>query len=134
MHGYGRLFGRTTKKISPTSWWDPDGLGVRFCSGRSPTLQIDQLRENELWANCKGNWLLLLEALKVSASPRQNSSPVRVLMFLLLAVARRNLTKLSRQSATTLRAFKATSRTWPTSIGSMRASTRRAELMSSSPM
>jgi hypothetical protein len=64
----------------------------------------------------------------------QNSSPVRVLMSLLLAVAKRNLNKPYRQSAATSPAFKATLRIWPTSIVSASASKRRAELMFSSPM
>src|SRR5258707_14441103 len=53
----------------------------------------DQQRENARWVNCRGKWLSLLAALKVLASPRQDSSPMRELMFLLLAVVRRNLKK-----------------------------------------
>src|SRR6267378_372919 len=71
---------------------------------------------NARWVNCKGKWLSLPAALKASASQRQNFSRVRVLMFLLLAAAKRDLKKPWRRSAATSRAFKATSRTCPTSI------------------
>jgi hypothetical protein len=78
--------------------------------GRSRTLQIDPTSgENELRVNYEGKWPSLPEVLKVSASPRQNSSPVRVLMFL-MAVSRRSLNKPLRQSAATSWAFKVSGR------------------------
>ena len=110
--------------------------GMRIGEGVLSTLQINaiSIRENERWANCKGKWPSLRAVLRVSVSPRQNSSPVRGLTSSLPAVVRRNLTNPWRQSAATSRASKVTSRTWATSIVSTRTSQRRAQLMCSSLM
>src|SRR5882672_5442665 len=57
-----------------------------------PTTQTNAERQWP-WVNCKGKWLSLPEVPRVSASPRQSYSPVKVLTSSLPADARRSLKK-----------------------------------------